>query len=160
MRSIKILILLLFWCSMQIFAQNVKIVFKESNEDFLNPERGFYIPIGITASNFILLDEKKLKTYRTQPQQLTAAKYKVNVSLIYRAYELDIFKDKPLSQSFLDNLQKDFDITRTAGLKMILRFAYTNVTHGGDCKDEYKICPPYGDAPREIVMQHIAQLKP
>ena len=156
----KILLLISVCFSMQTFAQSVNIAYKESFEDIINPERGFYIPIGTTSSKFILLDEKKLKTYRKQPQQLNGAKYKVNVSLIYRAYELDIFKDKPLSKTFLENLQKDFDITRAAGLKMILRFAYTNTTHGGDCKDEYKICPPYGDAPRDIVMQHVAQLKP
>jgi hypothetical protein len=144
----------------QLKAQTVKINYKESNEDFTNPERGFYIPSGTKASNFHLLNEAMLKTFRSQPQQLKNACYKINVSLIYRAYELDIFKDKPLSDDFLLNLQKDFDAVRAAGLKMVLRFAYINETHGGDCKDEYKICPPYGDAPKQIVFNHIKQLKP
>ncbi|MFT3680216.1 MAG: DUF4832 domain-containing protein [Ferruginibacter sp.] len=141
-------------------AQTLKVEYKESDEDFRNPERGFYIPLSTKASHFNLLDIEKLKAFRTKPHQQGSAKYPVNVSLIYRAYELDIFKDKPLSDDFLKELQKDFDAIRNSGLKIILRFAYTNESHGGDCKDEYKICPPYGDAPRHIVMKHVQQLKP
>ncbi|MBI2729688.1 MAG: DUF4832 domain-containing protein [Sphingobacteriales bacterium] len=147
-------------CVYSLSAQNVTVTYKESKEDIINPERGFYIPFGTKASDFKLLDAKKLAELRAAPQQSAKTNYSVNVSLIYRAYELDIFKDKPLSESFLQNLQKDFDAVREAGLKMILRFAYVNTTHGGDCKDEYKICPPYGDAPREIVLMHVKQLKP
>jgi hypothetical protein len=144
----------------QLKAQNVKITYKESDEDFTNPERGFYIPTGTKASNFILLDAARLKTFRSQPQQLNGASYQVNVTLIYRGYELDTFKNQPLSGSFLANLQKDFDAVRATGLKLILRFAYTNTIKTGNCKDEYKICPPYGDAPRDIVLKHVLQLKP
>ncbi len=43
---------------------------------------------------------------------------------------------------------------------MVIRFAYTNKTHAGDCNDQYKICPPYGDASKKIVLMHIEQLKP
>ncbi len=160
MKKINIVFVLLLCAVLHITAQQVKMSYKESDEDFINPERGFYIPIGTTASNFKLLDEKILKTYHSQPQQLSGATYKINISLIYRAYELDTFKNKPLSAAFLNNLQKDFDAVRGAGLKMILRFAYINTTHGGNCNDEYKICPPYGDAPVAIVLQHVAQLKP
>ncbi len=150
----------LFFCVLGAFAQNVKLTYVESDENFANPERGFYIPLGTKASHFVLLDEAKLKTFRSQPQLLNGATYPVKVSLIYRSYELDLFKDKPLSASFLQKLQQDFDAVRNSGLKLILRFAYTNTSHGGDCKDQYGICPPYGDAPVQIVLQHIAQLKP
>ena len=141
-------------------AQNKIIVYKESQEDIINPERGFYIPTGTKASNYILLDAAQLKLYRSMPQQSAKASYAVTVSLIYRGYELDTFKNQPLSISFLKNLQKDFDAVREAGLKIILRFAYTNNAKGGNCTDEYKICPPYGDAPRAVVLNHIKQLKP
>lgn len=145
---------------MQLTAQPVKITYQETGEDFINPERGFYIPTGTKASNFVLLDAEKLANLRNQPQQLHGANYKVNVSLLYRGYELDIFKQQPLSDIFLINLQKDFDAVRTAGLKLVLRFAYTNMSQTGDCKDESKICPPYGDAPRDIVLKQVEQLKP
>jgi hypothetical protein len=123
-------------------------------------ERGFYIPSGTKASHFNLLNAKQLMTYRDNAQTPGKATYKVKVSLIYRGYELDTFKSRPLSDTFLINLQKDLDAVREAGLKMIIRFAYTNSTKSGDCPDEYKICPPYGDAPREVVLHHIQQLKP
>jgi Domain of unknown function (DUF4832)/Domain of unknown function (DUF4874) len=141
-------------------AQNKTITYKESNKDIVNPERGFYIPTGTKASNFILLDAAQVKVYRNNAQKIGKASYTVQVSLIYRGYELDTFKNQPLSIAFLNNLQKDFDAIRTAGLKIILRFAYTNTANAGICKDEYKICPPYGDAPRNIVLNHIKQLKP
>lgn len=156
----QLLFILLLAAALQLNAQTARITYKETDAVFANPERGFYIPLGTTASNFHLLDEAKLKAYRGQPQKLHGASYTIHVSLIYRAYELDIFKDKPLSDEFLLNLQKDFDAVRNAGLKMVLRFAYTNATHDGDCKDEYKICPPYGDAPRDVVFNHVKQLKP
>ena len=136
------------------------IQYQEDHTDFVNPERGFYIPMGTKASHFVPLDSTRLVQLRTRPQTMSKAHYSVLSSLIYRGYELDIFKDKPLPQEFLDLLQKDFDIVRKAGIKMILRFAYTNASHSGDCPDENKICPPYGDAPEAIVYQHVEQLKP
>lgn len=154
-------ILVCFMCSfLQSTAQTVTIGYKESQDDIRNPERGFYIPSGTKASNFILLDEQQLIKYRQQTQQLKGASYGVNISLLYRAYELDTFKQQPLSAAFLINLQKDFNTIRKSGLKIVLRFAYTNTSHSGNCKDEYGICPPYGDAPRNIVLKHVQQLAP
>jgi hypothetical protein len=144
----------------QSAAQSKTISYTESKEDMVNPERGFYIPTGTKASSFVHLNSEQLKKYRAQPQQPGMASYQVQVSLIYRGYELDVFKNQPLSQTFLNNLQKDFDAVREAGLKMILRFAYTNTANTENCKGEYGICPPYGDAPRHIVLHHIQQLKP
>lgn len=141
-------------------ATNKKIIYTEDKTDMVNPERGFYIPSGTKASHFVPLKTATLKSYREEQQQLPKTTYKVRSSLIYRGYELDAFLDKPISEEFLNNLQKDFDAVRGAGLKMILRFAYTNTAKSGSCNDEYKICPPYGDAPPEIVFQHVAQLKP
>ncbi|HEY5406962.1 MAG TPA: DUF4832 domain-containing protein [Ginsengibacter sp.] len=137
-----------------------KITYKEDNADIVNPERGFYIPSGTRASNFVPLNAAILRSYRESPQHIHKATYKVNASLIYRGYVLDSFKDKPLSQEFLNDLQNDFDAVREAGLKMIIRFAYTNTAKDGNCNSEYKICPPYGDAPAQIVFHHIEQLKP
>jgi hypothetical protein len=135
-------------------------MYEEDTADFTNPERGFYIPTGTKAGHFVPLDAETLKGYRETPQQTGKSTYAIKATLIYRGYELDIFKDKPLSEEFLTNLRNDFDAVRKAGLKMILRFAYTNTAKGGDCKDEYRICPPYGDAPVPVVMNHISQLKP
>lgn len=141
-------------------AQLKKISFKESTEDIRNPERGFYIPIETKASHFIPLSLERLVKYRTEEQKMQRATYSIAPSLIYKAYELDTFTHKALSPDFLKALQNDFDIVRKAGMKIILRFAYINKSHGGDCKDDGGICPPYGDAPYDIVMLHIQQLKP
>lgn len=135
-------------------------MYAASGDDMVNPERGFYIPLGTSSSRFVPLQAESLRVFRQQPQQVGKASYRVQVSLLYRGYELDSFRDKPLSQPFLTALQADFDAVRQAGLKMILRFAYTNTAKGGNCNDEYKICPPYGDAPPVVVFRHIEQLKP
>ena len=141
-------------------AQNRTVTYTESSEDIVNPERGFYIPSGTKASKFVPLTASQLSAYRTAFKQPGKASYAVKVSLIYRGYELDIFKHQALPDSFLLKLQDDFDAVRNAGLKMILRFAYTNSAKTGDCPDVYKICPPYGDAPKDIVLTHVRQLKP
>src|SRR5690606_4086192 len=52
----------------------------------------------------------------------------------------------------------DFEIARKAGIKLIPRFNYTNKSTAGTCPEGF-ICPPYGDAPKEIILNHIAQLK-
>lgn len=152
--------LFLLLASLCVCAQLKKISYQPNDSDFTNPERGFYIPSGTKASHFEPLQADQLRNYRLSPYKAGNARYQVKASLIYRGYELDLFKDKPLSDDFLNNLQKDLDAVKEAGLKMILRFAYTNTAKGGDCKDEYKICPPYGDAPVAIALQHIQQLKP
>ncbi|HEY6975824.1 MAG TPA: DUF4832 domain-containing protein [Chitinophagaceae bacterium] len=134
------------------------LVYTESNEDFANPERGFYRPLETNANNFVPLDVNQMKTWRTL-QQVGNSQYKVYSTLVYRGYILEGFTGKPLTQAFLHNVQKDFDNARAAGVKLIGRFAYTIKTHSGSCA-EHSICPPYGDAPKEIVLTHIMQLKP
>ncbi len=140
--------------------QNKRVLYQESQQDVLNPERGFYLPKDTKSSHFTGLNVNRLKELRSSPQQPGKASYAVAVSLLYRAYELDSFRQQPIAPAFLDSLQKDFDAVRDAGLKMILRFAYINKSHSGDCKDAEHICPPYGDATPETVLQHIQQLKP
>ncbi len=142
------------------FAQNHHITYKESLEDFSNPERGFYLPFTTSTEHFIPLDKDALVKFQMEPQQAKSATYSFHGSLIYRAYVLERFKTAPIDTAFLQLIQNDFDAVRDAGLKMILRFSYNDKTHTGDCPDEYKICPPYGDASKAIVLQHIAQLKP
>jgi hypothetical protein len=160
MRKKQYLLALAFLAVFQLSrAQSKVISYEESNEDIVNPERGFYVPSQTKAGDFKPLDEATLRSYRTEERKVGRATYAIKTALIYRAYELDTFKDGPLSDEFLQNVQEDFDIVRRAGLKMILRFAYTNRSHKGNCPDG-QICPPYGDAPLNIVLKHIEQLKP
>ncbi len=137
---------------------SIEVTYQESVEDFLNPERGFYRTASTSSSNFISLDKQTLQSYRTV-STIPGSKYKVASSLLYRVYILDDFKNKPLSQDFLKKMEEDFEIAREAGVKIILRFSYNNTVHSGGCP-EGTICPPYGDAPKSIVLQQISQLKP
>lgn len=103
-----------------------------------NPERGFYHHTETHANNYTLLDATTLTAYREE-----------GISLILRVFYLEAFTDRAISNTYLENMQKDFLEARKAGVKVIVRFAYTS-----------KSTAPYGDAPLEIVLQHISQLKP
>jgi len=141
-------------------AATTTIHYQEDTTDIPNPERGFYIPIGTSAGHFKPLEAATLiPLFHTEHRQ-GKAHYSIHSTLILREYTLDTFRSQPLSQAFLDGLDHDLSAIRAAGIKAILRFAYIDKTKTGDCPDIYKICPPYGDAPKAIVLKHIAQLKP
>jgi len=154
---------LLLFCLITSYAGKAQvktISYTISPEDFANPERGFYVPLGNKPGT---LSAAELVKYRNLPadQKLHAtANYTARASLVYRGYLLSDFKTSPLSSDFLAKLTHDFQAVRQAGLKIILRFAYTNDAKSGNCSDANKICPPYGDASKPIILQHIAQLKP
>jgi hypothetical protein len=139
-----------------IFSQTT-VSYLVSNDDFANPERGFCRYTITYASNYSLLDSTTLANYRSLHQPYSA-NYSVYSTLVFRYFVLDIFKDCPISATFLQNLQTDFNTVRKAGVKLIIRFSYVNTPNTGDCGNW--ICPPFGDAPKNIVLQHIAQLKP
>jgi hypothetical protein len=134
------------------------ITYLESNEDFPNPERGFYEYSETSGSHYQKLSEAQLKAYRN-PKQGGGAVYKTVSTLVFRYYELDSFKSGPLSEDFLALVNEDYEIARNAGVKIIPRFTYTLDAIAGSCSEGF-ICPPYGDAPKDIVLKHIEQLKP
>lgn len=109
--------------------------YEVSTAVFPNPERGF-IHTYIVYSGGEGLNETSLAALRTQ-----------NVSMILRFFYLDAFKDKAIDDAELALIQNDLNKIRNAGLKAILRFAYTD--------DMNK-----ADAPLAIVQQHLDQLKP
>ena len=141
-------------------ATTTTIHYQEDTTDIPNPERGFYIPIGASASHFKPLEAATLTPLFHTGHRQGKARYTIHSTLILREYTLDTFRSQPLSHTFLDLLDHDLQVIRKAGIKAILRFAYIDKTKTGDCPDVYKICPPYGDAPKAIVLKHIAQLKP
>ena len=147
---------LLINCVNSVNAQRVDIAYKESDADFPNPERGFYTSVGRSVP----FTKERFINNRTESKKYGSATYAVYTTLLERGYALDSFLNKPLPDSFLQIIDKELGITRDAGIKVILRFAYTYKSHTGTCPDKEKICPPYGDASKEIMLQHIAQLKP
>jgi hypothetical protein len=138
--------------------EKVNVSYTESNEDFPNPERGFYRYSEVHSSNYQTLESAELKSYRSL-QSIESANYKVMSTLVFRYYVLDDVTSKPISAAFLENLKKDFAAVRSAGLKLIPRFVYTATAKPGDCPEGF-ICPTYGDAPKQIILNHISQLKP
>jgi len=138
--------------------EKVNVTYTESSEDFPNPERGFYRYSEVHSSNYVVLNEAELKAYRS-PQSIESANYQVASTLVFRYYILDDVVNQAISASFLTNLKKDFDAARAAGVKLIPRFVYTATAKPGNCPEGF-ICPLYGDAPKTIILNHIAQLKP
>jgi hypothetical protein len=111
----------------------------DPNTIFANPERGFYQVNEVYASSYQALSRTWLEDMRGQS----------GVSLHFQMVYLDSFVNADLSQTFLDALAADFTTIRKAGVKAVVRFAYTpNSTK------------PYGDASKTRVLGHIAQLKP
>lgn len=111
------------------------VTYQADNTDFANPERGFYrYPANCDAANF---DLATLQSYRTGQQ----------TTLIFCMFYLAAFKNAPISAAALEQFQRQADTVRAAGLKMVVRFAYTSSTAGDD-------------APLSRVLQHIDQLAP
>ena len=112
-----------------------EIQYEQSNDVFPNPERGFIHHIETNSEGPGL-----------NPSGLAALKTE-NVSMILRLYYLEKFKDKPISSAEISLIRSDFQKLRDAGVKCVLRFAYTNNMN-------------VADAPLVIISQHLDQLKP
>jgi len=132
------------------------INYTDSDENFINPERGFYRYSQTKASNYTFLNEAELVSRRSLHEPHNDG-YQIYASLVFRYFELDDFVNDSISAVFLDNLQTDFNTVRNAGVKIIPRFAYIISANMGNCGSF--ICPPYGDAPKARVLQHIAQFE-
>jgi hypothetical protein len=123
--------------------------YEPSDVNLANPERGFYhhteTHYRADGSGYVPLDGDRLAAWR-QDEQITQ---------ILRVIYLEKFAgtDK-LDPAWLDLVRADFATARDAGVKVIVRFAYAQP------KDEWPYQPPYGDAPKERVLKHIAQLAP
>jgi hypothetical protein len=112
-----------------------EIQYEQSNDIFPNPERGFIHNLEIHSEGTPL-----------NPVMLASLKNE-NVSMILRLYYLENFKDQPISNSELSLITSDMQKLREAGVKCVLRFAYTDDMSGTD-------------APYSIISQHLDQLKP
>lgn len=131
--------------------------YTESMVDFPNPERGFYRYSIAISDNYITLTPEELRSFREE-NVVPGADYGVISTLVFRYFVMSCFIGEELSQAYLDSIRVDFKAARLGGVKLIPRFVYTTTANRGDCGSW--ICPPYGDAPKEIVLRHIEQLKP
>lgn len=105
------------------FAQQENIVsYEESFDIIANPERGLqkYSITNYnynTTTNYSNINESTITGWRTGAEKVT---------VIYRYFMLDAYMNSNISQTYLDNMHKDFGRIRNAGLKCIVRFAYTD----------------------------------
>jgi len=106
------------------------ITYRASDEIFPNPERGFCTQLSRNYS------ENLVNSLRTE-----------NITVIQRIYLLEKFIDTAISDSYLQNIQNDMNIARRAGVKLVVRFSYTERQTGKD-------------APLDIIKMHLDQLKP
>ncbi|MEO9477712.1 MAG: DUF4832 domain-containing protein [Cyclobacteriaceae bacterium] len=112
------------------------VLYTESTESFFNPERGF------THLSSVFSEGSPLSS-----SYLSGLKSD-NISIIWRLYYFEDFKNSDLSAAQLDLIEQDMTTLRNTGLKCVLRFAYTNNGDDGT------------DAPIDVVEGHLDQLKP
>lgn len=118
--------------------------YEGSSENFSNPERGFYKSIEpLVKSEKPLVEEQGPSLQVSELQKLKTE----GISTIRKYYLLAEFRDKPISESFIDYISNDLKIARKAGIKVIVRFTY-NWLGGGP------------DASKDRILAHLDQLKP
>lgn len=115
----------------------ITVQFKADDSIFPNPERGLYTHRGY-ENNTKPITSKELQRIRQD-----------NITLIFTSYFLKDFINSPISDAMLRLMQDNFDALRANGMKAVLRFAYSKNADAS-----------VYDANQDIVLTHIAQLKP
>ena len=118
--------------STKIAHQTQTQIFKPSNANILNPERGFFLPMDLIGTDDF--------------GGVRAAGY----TLIRSYVRLDAFREQDLPENFLEALDKALNAVRVGGIKVILRFSYNF--------GPYPNSEP--DASKAQMLRHIAQLAP
>ncbi len=135
----KFLLIVAVLCSTLLTAQNHTVVYSPTTENFANPERGFYKYSDTHSANYELLNQTSLINHRTNEK----------MTLIFRYFYLEDFKNSPISAAYLANMQTDFDRLRNAGMKAVIRFAYSEDNNVSQ-----------RDASKARILAQILQLKP
>ena len=116
------------------------VTYQASDENFPNPERGFYGAAEVHSADKRGLSQTSMNSARTQGR-----------TLYLLEFHLTDYVASDISDDYLETIRARFKSLREGGVKCILRFCYSN---GFDEKDK-----PW-DATPEQVSRHIAQLKP
>lgn len=120
-------------------SQTSLVNYPVSNLAIANPERGFFKFTETHSNAYSALNTTTLTNYRVNQK----------ISLIYRVFYLENFINAPISSAYLTLMQQDFDKMRQAGVKSIIRFAYS------DNEDTLQ-----RDASKTTILNHIQQLAP
>lgn len=118
-----------------------RVRFMASDENFCNPERGFYSHLEWDNAIGNPTPEATFTSLRRQ-----------GYTLLLNIYYLSDYKEKDLDDAFLTLFQNQMSALRDNGFKVVLRFAYSkSQSHEGINAF---------DAPLEQAKKHIEQLKP
>ncbi|WP_199439758.1 DUF4832 domain-containing protein [Umezawaea beigongshangensis] len=110
-------------------------VYQPSTANIANPERGLYRYSGDCDKSDFSVDV--LRQYREAQ----------GITLVMCVFYLAEYRNAPIAQTALDRLQRQFTAARAAGVKFVVRFAYTTAESGDD-------------APKDRVLSHLDQLAP
>ncbi len=139
----------------KVYYDNIRLELLNSSVNYTtstvaipNPERGFYQHTETFSNSYSPLSSTSLAALRSGYTS-SGATYTTPATLILRVFYLENFVNSAISNTYLTNMQADFSAARTAGVKMIVRFAYTQ-----------KATTPYGDADLSRIQSHLAQLQP
>ena len=97
-------------------AQTTNVTYTASTAVISNPERGFYRYTATHDGSYNALNQTTLTNYRLNE----------NITTIFRYFYMESFLNSPISAAYLANVQNDFDKMRNAGIKCIIRFAYSS----------------------------------
>ncbi len=137
--------LLVLFLNINFCYSQTTVYYTESDNLFANPERGLH-KYSITNSDYNIiesysnLNSTTLSDWRQGDDKIT---------LLYRSFLLNDFLDSDITQTYLENMQLDFDIIRESGLKCIIRFSYS------DALSDHAQQPE-----KNQIISHIAQLAP
>ncbi len=116
-----------------VLAPGKKVGFSQDMSAFLNPERGFYMPVDPIEPDSTTPSFKALRS--------------AGYTLAYAYAHIGTYRSSSIASSYLNKLDAVFDAVRQARIKIIIRFAY-DIT-GDD-----------SDASKARILAHIDQLEP
>lgn len=118
----------------------VTVAYQGTDENFPNPERGFYMASGIRNADGTGIARSSMTAARGQGR-----------SLYLLEFYLTDFVESDISEDYLQTVRAKFQSLREGGMKCVLRFCYSD---GMDEADK-----PWDATPQQV-LRHVEQLKP
>ena len=122
-----------------------KVSYTENKDPFPTPERGLYTGLAFDSEAGSPVTVAAMTADRTQGRTLKMIEF-----------WLKDFFESDISEAYLQLIRRNLAVYRQGGEKCILRFGYSNYIK--DLKKPYESGP--FDPSEEVVLRHIAQLKP
>ena len=142
-------------------ATSVTRTFSASTSPVPNPEQGWFIysetTWGASGAGWRPLDVAELQAKRTGTESVNGYTLPPRTLLFRYVVMTGLRETDTLPQAFLDAVAADFTTARQAGVKLIIRFCYSN---DGETGSNAHTDGPYGtDTTPSRTLGHVAQLK-